>query len=235
MFEWTNVILKCGAKVAHPELISSTSTPPLWRKRLKHCRNEVHTGCLQFYTFAPRYRVPVPYTFKLFRFMQPYHAKKYINVFLGLGSNQGNRAENLRTAAKLISQLIGKTAKASHVYETEPWGNPDQDTFLNQVIMVNTTLDPRELLEAATKVEREMGRVKKEKWGPRIIDVDILFYGKRIIRDKGLEIPHPDLHKRAFVLVPLMEIAPELEHPVLKQPIDELYMACEDTSEVVMI
>ena len=167
--------------------------------------------------------------------MQPYPSKKYINVFLGLGSNQGNRADNLRTAAALVSRHIGKIAKQSHVYETAPWGNPDQDTFLNQVIMINTTLDPRELLEAATRIEREMGRIKKEKWGPRIIDIDILLYGKRIIRDKGLEIPHPEMHKRAFVLVPLMEIAPELEHPVLKQQIDELYMACEDTSEVVMI
>ena len=101
--------------------------------------------------------------------------------------------------------------------------------------MVNTTLDPRDILTAITKIEREMGRETKEKWGPRIIDIDVLFYGKRIIRDKGLEIPHPELHKRAFVLVPLMEIAPELEHPILKQPIDELYMACDDQSEVVML
>lgn len=167
--------------------------------------------------------------------MQPFPSKKYINVFLALGSNQGNRADNLNTAAALIGRQIGKIAKRSHVYETQPWGNPDQDAFLNQVIMINTTLDPRDLLDAANHIEREMGRVKKEKWGPRIIDIDILFYGKRIVRDKGLEIPHPDLHKRAFVLVPLMEIAPDLEHPVLKQPIDELYMACDDQSDVVML
>lgn len=167
--------------------------------------------------------------------MQPSFAKKYINVYLGLGSNQGDRAANLETAAALISRLVGKIAKRSHVYETQPWGNQDQEAFLNQVVMANTTLDPRGLLDAVNKVEREMGRTRKEKWGPRIIDVDILFYGKRIIRDKGLEIPHPELHKRAFVLVPLMEIAPELEHPVLKKPIDELYMACDDQSEVVML
>lgn len=161
--------------------------------------------------------------------------KKYINVYLGLGSNVGNRAANLKTAAALIAKSIGKTAKQSHVYETQPWGNPDQDLFYNQVLMVNTTLDPRDILTAITKIEREMGRETKEKWGPRIIDIDVLFYGKRIIRDKGLEIPHPELHKRAFVLVPLMEIAPELEHPILKQPIDELYMACDDQSEVVML
>ena len=167
--------------------------------------------------------------------MQPFAERKYINVFLSLGSNQGDRAQLLRTAADLISKQIGKIAKKSHVYETQPWGKTDQDTFLNQVIMINTTLGPRDLLDAIAKIEREMGRQRQEKWGPRIIDVDILFYGKRVIRDKGLEIPHPELHKRAFVLVPLMEIAPELEHPILKQPIDALYMACEDQSDVVML
>ncbi|MBK8922302.1 MAG: 2-amino-4-hydroxy-6-hydroxymethyldihydropteridine diphosphokinase [Saprospirales bacterium] len=166
--------------------------------------------------------------------MQPI-SKKYINVFLSLGSNLGNREENLRTAFALIKRLVGKAAKMSHVYETEPWGNKEQEPFLNQVLMVNTTLDPRELLEAVTKIEREMGRQRKEKWGPRIIDVDILFYGKRIIRDKGLEIPHPELHKRAFILAPLLEIAPDFEHPLLKQPIDQLYMDCDDLSEVVML
>ncbi|MCC6459379.1 MAG: 2-amino-4-hydroxy-6-hydroxymethyldihydropteridine diphosphokinase [Saprospiraceae bacterium] len=167
--------------------------------------------------------------------MQPYPVKKYINVYLCLGSNLGDRAANLRTASALISKQLGKPAKQSHVYETEPWGNKEQDAFLNQVIMINTVLDPRGLLEGIAKIEKEMGRTKTEKWGPRLIDIDVLFYGKRIVRDKGLEIPHPELHKRAFVLVPLMEIAPELEHPVLKQQIDALYMACDDLSEVVMI
>lgn len=167
--------------------------------------------------------------------MQPGFSKKYINVFLGLGSNVGDRVANVRTAYNHIHRLIGKVAKYSHLYETQPWGNEEQEPFINQVIMINTTMDPRELLEATTKIEREMGRVRKEKWGPRIIDIDILFYGKRIIRDKGLEIPHPEMHKRAFVLVPMLEIAPDLEHPVLKKPIDQLYMDCEDTSDVVML
>jgi 2-amino-4-hydroxy-6-hydroxymethyldihydropteridine diphosphokinase len=91
------------------------------------------------------------------------------------------------------------------------------------------------MLEEITKIERELGRERKEKWGPRTIDIDILFYGKRIVRDKGLEIPHPELHKRAFVLVPMMELDPELEHPTLNLAIDQLYMDCEDESDVMML
>jgi 2-amino-4-hydroxy-6-hydroxymethyldihydropteridine diphosphokinase len=167
--------------------------------------------------------------------MQPFSVKKYINVFLGLGSNMGDRTDNIRRATELITKNIGKVVKKSHHYETQPWGKTDQDRFINQVLMVNTTLDPRQLLETVARIEREIGREPSEKWGPRILDLDILFYGRRIIRDKGLEIPHPELHKRAFVLVPLMEIAPEWEHPVLKKAVDELYMQCDDPSEVVQL
>lgn len=185
--------------------------------------------------------LPLPPLIKLtppyFSTMQPFAQKKYINVYLCLGSNMGDRMGQLRKATELISQNIGKVAKKSHFYDTQPWGNTDQDAFLNQVLMINTTLDPRDILKEITMIEREMGRARKEtdKWGPRPIDIDILLYGKRIIRDKGLEIPHPEMHKRAFVLVPLMELAPELEHPILKKQIDELFIECEDPSEVVML
>lgn len=147
----------------------------------------------------------------------------------------GDRASNVKDAIKLIEKNIGKIAKQSHVYETQPWGEPNQDPFLNLVIMINTSLEPRDMLEKISRIERELGRERKEKWGPRIIDIDILFYGKRVIRDKGLEIPHPELHKRGFVLVPMMEIAPEFEHPILMKPIDELYMECDDNNDVVML
>jgi 2-amino-4-hydroxy-6-hydroxymethyldihydropteridine diphosphokinase len=166
---------------------------------------------------------------------QSFTTKKYINVFLALGSNVGNRGANLRDAIILIEKNIGKVAKKSHVYETQPWGEPNQDLFLNQVIMINTTQEPRDLLDKISRAERELGREKKEKWGPRVIDIDILFYGKRIIRDKGLEIPHPEFHKRGFVLVPMMEIAPEFIHPVFEKQIDDLYMNCEDSSEVIRL
>jgi 2-amino-4-hydroxy-6-hydroxymethyldihydropteridine diphosphokinase len=167
--------------------------------------------------------------------MQTNTAKRYINVFLGLGSNSGNRIANVVSAAEMIHKNVGKIAKKSKLYETQPWGNTAQDNFINQVLMINTTLDPRDLLMELTKIERALGREKKEKWGPRTIDVDILFYGKRVVRDKGLEIPHPELHKRAFVLAPMMEIAAEWEHPLLKKTIDVLYMDCGDDSEVVML
>jgi len=169
--------------------------------------------------------------------MQQPGIKKYINVYLCLGSNVGNREENIRLAIKGINQEICKIARQSSFYETQAWGKTDQDPFYNMVVMANTTMDPRDLLTAIAKIEREIGRERKEKekWGPRVIDIDILFYGKRIIRDKGLEIPHPELHLRNFVLVPMMEIAPEFEHPVLQQAMDVLYMASKDPSDVVML
>lgn len=167
--------------------------------------------------------------------MQPFAQRRYINVYLSIGSNIGNRKDNLRAAVALIHKEVGKIARESRLYETEPWGNTTQDPFINQVVMANTTLEPRDLLTAISRIERELGRDRGEKWGPRVIDIDILFYGKRVIRDKGLEIPHPELHKRNFVLVPLMEIAGELVHPILNKQIDELFMECEDLSEVVML
>ena len=167
--------------------------------------------------------------------MQTFTTKKYINVFLSLGSNVGNRGSNLHAAIGLLEKNVGKIAKKSHVYETQPWGEPNQDLFYNQVVMLNTTLEPRDLLDKISRIERELGRERKEKWGTRIIDIDILFYGKRVIRDKGLEIPHPEFHKRGFVLVPMMEIAPEFEHPILKKQIDDLYVNCEDESVVVQL
>lgn len=162
-------------------------------------------------------------------------AKRFINIYLSLGSNLGDRRANLRSALGLIEKNIGKSARKSHLYETQPWGKTDQGPFLNQVVMVNSTLEPRRLLEKISDIERELGRDRREKWGPRTIDIDVLFYGKRVVRDAGLEIPHPELHKRAFVLVPLLEIAPEFEHPIFKQQIDALYMDCDDQSDVVML
>lgn len=165
----------------------------------------------------------------------PMAPKKYINVYLSIGSNMGDRLEYVRAASTAVHKTIGKIARKSKLYETQAWGKTDQEPYLNQVIMINTILDPRKLLEEIDHIEKELGRERKEKWGPRTIDIDILFYGRRIVRDKGLEVPHPELHNRMFVLAPLLEIAPELEHPVLHKPIEELFMECRDLSEVVML
>ncbi len=165
----------------------------------------------------------------------PMAPKKYINVYLSIGSNMGDRLEYVRAASMAVHKTIGKIARKSRLYETQAWGKTDQEPYLNQVIMINTTLDPRKLLEEIDQIEKELGRERKEKWGPRTVDIDILFYGRRIVRDKGLEVPHPELHNRMFVLAPLLEITPELEHPVLHKTIDELFMECRDLSEVVML
>ena len=162
--------------------------------------------------------------------------KRFINVYLSLGSNQGDRIQIIRAAEKLIDRNAGRIARKSSYYETAAWGNTDQPPFINCVLMINTTLSPRELLEVNQKIERELGReITGERWGPRLIDLDILFYGKRVIRDKGLDIPHPHFHNRRFVIVPMMEIAPDFEHPTLKLDMISMYENCEDLSEVVMI
>jgi 2-amino-4-hydroxy-6-hydroxymethyldihydropteridine diphosphokinase len=162
--------------------------------------------------------------------------KRFINVYLALGSNVGDRLKTIKAAEKLIDRKVGRIARYSSYYESMAWGKTDQGKFINSVIMINTTKSPREILEANQDIEREMGReITGERWGPRVLDIDILFYGKRVIRDKGLEIPHPEIQNRMFVLVPLMEIADHLEHPLLQQDMVELYSECLDTSEVLII
>jgi 2-amino-4-hydroxy-6-hydroxymethyldihydropteridine diphosphokinase len=144
-------------------------------------------------------------------------------IFLGLGTNLGDREANLRTAkGKLSSQV--KIVKESPIYVTPPWGYEDQPDFLNQVIQVTTSLEPVSLLFFLKAVEDEMGREATFRYGPRLIDLDILFYGQRVIREESLQIPHPRLHERAFVLVPLHDIAPDFVHPVLNESIYALLL-----------
>jgi len=142
-------------------------------------------------------------------------------VYLGLGSNMGNRQDNLDKAIGFLSQRL-RVGKVSSVYETEPVGNPNQPRFLNLVCQVYTTLAPRELLNLAKGIESKLGRVPSQSNAPRPIDIDILFYGDQVIETPELVIPHPRLVERAFVLVPLAEIAPDLRHPVIDKPIEEL-------------
>lgn len=142
-------------------------------------------------------------------------------VFIGLGSNLGDRESMLHTAAALMPPQIIPIA-FSRIYETPPWGYADQPPFLNQVIKAQTKLTPQETLKELKKIEEDMGREHNFRYGPRIIDLDILFFNDEIIEEEGLSIPHPALVVRAFVLVPLLDIAPDLIHPVQLRSIWEL-------------
>ena len=142
-----------------------------------------------------------------------------IDVFLLLGSNLGDREKYLQKAIDLIETEIGSLRQKSSVYETEAWGKTDEPNYLNQVVCAGTELPVRQVLEKVLQIETSMGRVREEKWGSRIIDIDILFYGQDIIKEPGLIIPHPELHNRLFTLAPLNEIAPDLQHPVFKKSI----------------
>ncbi|MDN5345185.1 MAG: 2-amino-4-hydroxy-6-hydroxymethyldihydropteridine diphosphokinase [Clostridia bacterium] len=135
-------------------------------------------------------------------------------AYLGLGSNLGDREVNLRAAVAILGATAGITVEGlSSWYETTPVGKTDQGLFLNGVVRIKTTLSPRELLQCVLAIEQRLGRVRRERWGPRNIDIDILLYDALTIKEPDLEIPHPRLLERAFVLVPLAEIAPDLILP----------------------
>ncbi|MDI6814737.1 MAG: 2-amino-4-hydroxy-6-hydroxymethyldihydropteridine diphosphokinase [Dehalococcoidales bacterium] len=142
-------------------------------------------------------------------------------VYLGLGSNVGNRRDNLDRALDFLSQRL-RVKRVSSVYDTEPLSNIDQPRFLNLVCQVHTRLAPVELLTLAKGIESKLGRVSTKPNAPRPIDIDILFYGDQVIETPELVIPHPRLAERAFVLIPLAEIAPDLVHPVSGKTIKEL-------------
>jgi len=150
-------------------------------------------------------------------------------AFLGLGSNIGDRLIFLTSAINELknSPDIQITSKSS-VYETEPWGFQDQNCFLNLVIEIHTSLNPEELLAELKKTEVFIGRKPGAKWRQREIDIDILFYGNTIMKNDFLQIPHPEFHKRNFVLMPLNEIAPEFRHPVFNKTVNELLLDSKD-------
>ena len=151
-----------------------------------------------------------------------------IDVFLLLGSNLGDREGYLQKATELIETELGKATQKSSIYETEAWGKTDEPNYLNQVVRIDTALPAREVLEKVLQIETKMGRIREEKWGSRIIDVDILFYGQDIINEPGLIVPHPQLHNRKFTLEPLSEMASDLQHPVLKKSIFQLKSELKD-------
>jgi 2-amino-4-hydroxy-6-hydroxymethyldihydropteridine diphosphokinase len=154
-------------------------------------------------------------------------------IYLGLGSNLGDREHNLKEAFARIEEHIGHTVKSSSLYETEPWGFNANENFLNAVIEVETELNPCGVLGAILMIETLLGRTRGEKqYSSRVIDIDILLYNELIVDEVSLKIPHPLLHKRMFVLVPLCEIAPQLIHPVLNVTVATLFASCMDKSLV---
>jgi dihydroneopterin aldolase/2-amino-4-hydroxy-6-hydroxymethyldihydropteridine diphosphokinase len=152
-------------------------------------------------------------------------------VYLSLGSNIGNKQENLLKAIDEISKLPNtKINKVSKILETEPFGNVEQDLFLNAAIEVETLLEAEEFLEAILKIELDMGRVREIHWGPRIIDIDILLFDKEIYETEKLAVPHPWMCERLFVLEPLAEIAPNVVHPLERKTINNLKRELEGNS-----
>lgn len=150
-------------------------------------------------------------------------------IFLLLGSNLGDRKQYLENARNAIGDHVGPIHRKSKIHVSSAWGIREQPDFFNQVLEIKTSLSPAELLDAIQKIEIDLGRIRYEKWGPRIIDIDILYYNDLVINSNNLIIPHEEIANRRFTLEPLTEIAPEFIHPVLQKNNSELLELCEDS------
>ncbi|MDX9729973.1 MAG: 2-amino-4-hydroxy-6-hydroxymethyldihydropteridine diphosphokinase [Bacteroidales bacterium] len=155
-------------------------------------------------------------------------------VIAGLGSNLGDRFAALGRAMELIGEEAGKITAASSVWETEPWGFDADELFLNMVVVIRTTMEPARMMQLFRSIEGRMGRKRSGggKYESRLIDLDILLWGNRVITMPGLEVPHPKLHSRRFVLEPLKEVAPDAVHPVTGLTVTEMLELCDDRSDV---
>ncbi len=156
-------------------------------------------------------------------------------LYLITGSNIGDRKKNLKIAANAIEKETGNIVKRSSIYETEPWGNIDQASFYNQVLLVESPFSATEIMKKILVIEKKMGRIRTIKNAARIIDIDILFFNNEVINEPSLVIPHKEIANRRFVLMPLNELSPELIHPVLKKSIRELLTICNDPLRATLL
>lgn len=154
-------------------------------------------------------------------------------IYILLGSNLGDRMQVLHDTKKLIQDRVGEIIDASAIYETEPWGVSDQPSFYNQVVKLNTPLDPHALLLKLQEIESSIGKIKLGKWRERLIDIDILYYDQCIVDEEKLHIPHPEIQNRRFTLFPLCEIAPDFINPVLQKTQKEMLLQCDDQLAVL--
>lgn len=155
-----------------------------------------------------------------------------ITAYLLTGSNLGDRNEFLEKALEKIKAKAGQVLAVSSIFESAPWGKTDQPSFLNQAIKLSTALSPIDLLRVLLNIEKELGRIRAEKYGPRLIDIDILLYGDLSLHEDQLQLPHPQLPNRRFALLPLLELSPELVHPESGIPFKVLLNNCPDAGSV---
>lgn len=153
-------------------------------------------------------------------------------AYLLTGGNMGDREVYLREASKLLNEQCGEISKASSFYETSAWGDTNQPAFLNQALELQTDLNARQLIRKILKIEKTIGRVRQEKYGPRIIDIDILLFNTDIYDLAFLKVPHPEMQNRRFALLPLSEIAADVTHPLFRKTISQLLLECPDELEV---
>jgi len=153
-------------------------------------------------------------------------------AYLLTGGNLGDRAESLKNAAAMVEKEAGRILTRSHLYETAAWGTTNQPDYLNQALLIETNLTAIELLHTILTIEKQLGRFRQEKYGARIIDIDILFFNSEILKTEQLIVPHPHLQNRRFVLVPMVEIAADYCHPVLNKTMSALLEECPDPLDV---